>query len=202
MPSSISTVRPGRLPSSSTLRLPRRFAIEPSSTTVTPGAATRSPMRPEKAESPLRLKSPSRPWPTASCSRIPGQPGASTTGIGPAGAGTASSSVTAMRAASLAKYSGDFSAKNSGPSRPPPPALPSRRTPLSLAMALTRIENSGCTSSTSTPSELAIRTRRVCSPRLANTFSIRGSCARAARSARSTSAIRSASGSTPTLVSP
>ncbi len=107
-----------------------------------------------------------------------------------------------MRAASRAKCSGGFSTKNSGPSRPPPPAEPSRRTPLSLAMTLTRIENSGCTSSTSTPSELAIRTRRVCSPRLANTFSMRGSAARAARSARSTRAMRSASDSTPTLVSP
>ena len=34
---------------------------------------------PEKAEVCLRLKSPSSPWPTASCSRMPGQPGPSTT---------------------------------------------------------------------------------------------------------------------------
>ena len=40
---------------------------------------------PVKAELPLRLKSPSSPWPTASWRRIPGQPGARTTGIGPAG---------------------------------------------------------------------------------------------------------------------
>ena len=32
-------------------------------------------MRPANAEVPLRLKSPSRPWPMASCSRMPGQPG-------------------------------------------------------------------------------------------------------------------------------
>ena len=38
-------------------------------------AATRSPMRLVNAEVPLRLKSPSRPWPIASCSRMPGQPG-------------------------------------------------------------------------------------------------------------------------------
>src|SRR5512145_858326 len=74
----------------------------PSSTTVTPGEATRWPMRPVKAEVPLRLKSPSRPWPTASCRRMPGQPGASTTGIGPAGASTAERRVTAIRAASRA----------------------------------------------------------------------------------------------------
>ena len=47
------------------------------------------PMRPLKAETFLRLKSPSRPWPTASCSRTPGQPGPSTTVIVPAGASTA-----------------------------------------------------------------------------------------------------------------
>ena len=35
----------------------------------------------------LRLKSPSSPWPMASCSRMPGQPGPSTTVISPAGAG-------------------------------------------------------------------------------------------------------------------
>ena len=50
-------------------------AIEPSSTTVTPGAATRSPIRPEKAEVPLRLKSPSRPWPIASWSKHSGPAG-------------------------------------------------------------------------------------------------------------------------------
>ena len=80
MPSSISTVRWVGVPSSSMVSEPRRSAIAPSSTTVTPGAATRSPIRPEKAEVPLRLKSPSRPWPTASCSSTPGQPGPSTTG--------------------------------------------------------------------------------------------------------------------------
>ena len=169
------TVREGEWPSSSTLSDPRRSAIVPSSTTVTPGAATRSPMRPEKAERPLRLKSPSSPWPTASCSRIPGQPGASTTGIGPAGASTAERRVTAIRAASRAKCSGGFSSKKPGPMRPPPPAVPSRRTPFSLAITWTRIEKSGCVSSTRIPAEFATRMRRVCSPRLAITFSIRAS---------------------------
>ena len=48
----------------------------PSSTTVTPWAATRWPSRPAKAEVPLRLKSPSSPWPTASCSMHAGPAGA------------------------------------------------------------------------------------------------------------------------------
>ena len=42
----------------------------------------------EKAEVFLRLKSASRPWPIASCSSTPGQPGPSTTSISPAGAVT------------------------------------------------------------------------------------------------------------------
>jgi hypothetical protein len=45
----------------------------------------------------LRLKSPSRPWPTASCSSTPGQPAPSTTGIVPAGASTASRFTSAWR---------------------------------------------------------------------------------------------------------
>jgi hypothetical protein len=49
------------VPSSSTLSEPRREPSVPSSTTVHSGAATCSPMRPENAEVPLRLKSPSRP---------------------------------------------------------------------------------------------------------------------------------------------
>ena len=49
----------------------------------------------ENVELPLRLKSPSRPCPTASCNKIPGQPGPSTTGILPAGAGRAPRLVTA-----------------------------------------------------------------------------------------------------------
>ena len=81
MPSSISVVHWVTVPSSSMFSDPRRPARVPSSTMVTPGAATRWPMRPEYTEVPLRLKSPSRPWPTASCSSTPGQPGPSTTGI-------------------------------------------------------------------------------------------------------------------------
>ena len=83
----VSDVRPLGVPSSSTVSEPRRPAIVPSSTTVTPSAATRLPKRPANAEVFLRLKSPSRPWPIASCSKIPGQPGPSTTVISPAGAG-------------------------------------------------------------------------------------------------------------------
>jgi hypothetical protein len=54
----------------------------------------------ENALEPLRLKSPSRPWPMASCSRMPGQPGPSTTVISPAGAGRASRLVSAALTAS------------------------------------------------------------------------------------------------------
>ncbi|MNI31504.1 hypothetical protein D3C73_853900 [compost metagenome] len=61
MPSSISTVREVGVPSSSNDREPRRPAMEPSSTTVTPGAATRLPIMPVKTEEPLRWKSPSKP---------------------------------------------------------------------------------------------------------------------------------------------
>ncbi len=77
----MSTLRRVGTPSSSTLSEPRRFGIVPSSTTVTSSEATDWPSRPENAEVFLRLKSPSRPWPTASWSRMPGQPGPSTTVI-------------------------------------------------------------------------------------------------------------------------
>ena len=100
MPSSISTVRCVAVPSSSTLSEPRRPGSVPSSTTVTPGAATRWPRRPAKAEVPLRMKSPSSPWPTASWSSTPGQPGPSTTSMLPAGQGTASRFRSASRTAS------------------------------------------------------------------------------------------------------
>ena len=80
------------------------------------------PIRPAKAEVFLRLKSASSPWPTASCSRTPGQPGPSTTSISPAGASRASSCRIAWRAASFAKCSGVFSPKKkSRATRPPPP---------------------------------------------------------------------------------
>ena len=64
------------------------------------GAATCWPIRPLNADVPLRLKSPSSPCPTASCSSTPGQPGPSTTVIVPAGAGTASRLTCAVRTAS------------------------------------------------------------------------------------------------------
>jgi hypothetical protein len=85
MPSSISTVSCVGVPSSSIDSEPAppgdRAVIDHGDAR----RATRSPMRPEKALVPLRLKSPSRPWPTASCSSTPGQPGPSSTVISPAG---------------------------------------------------------------------------------------------------------------------
>ena len=54
---------------------------------------------------PLRLKSPSRPWPTASWSNTPGQPGPSTTVISPAGAATDSRFTSACASAmSIARF--------------------------------------------------------------------------------------------------
>ena len=102
-------MRPVGVPSSSMVSEPRRCSIAPSSTTVTPGAATRSPIRPEKAEVPLRLKSPSSPWPIASWSSTPGQPGPSTTGISPAGAATDSRLTSAWASAmSIARFHSRF----------------------------------------------------------------------------------------------
>ncbi len=63
-------------------------------------AATCWPISPAKAEVFLRLKSASRPWPTASCSRTPGQPGPRTTSISPAGAGDGAELQDRLRAAS------------------------------------------------------------------------------------------------------
>ena len=51
--------------------------------------ATRLPIKFEKAEVFLRLKSASSPWPIASCNKMPGQPPARTMGITPAGASMA-----------------------------------------------------------------------------------------------------------------
>ena len=85
----------------------------PSSSTVTPLAATRWPMRPENALEPLRLKSPSRPWPIASCSSTPGQPGPSTTLISPAFAGRDSRLVSAALTACVDIACDDVVAGNS-----------------------------------------------------------------------------------------
>ena len=101
-PFSISVVHDVGVPSSSTFSEPRRSARVPSSTTVHSSLATFSPMRPENAELPLRLKSPSSPWPMASCSSTPGQPDPSTTVMVPAGAATASRFTSAWRTASRA----------------------------------------------------------------------------------------------------
>ena len=57
----------------------------------------------------LRWKSPSSPWPTASCHSTPDQPEPSTTGISPAGAGTDCRLTSDWRIASSAsrfQYSG------------------------------------------------------------------------------------------------
>src|ERR1044071_8645127 len=118
----MSTFRWVGLPSSSIVSEPRRPGRVPSSTTVTPGDATRWPRRPENAELPLRLKSPSRPWPTASCRSTPGQPGPSTTVIVPAGAGRASRLTSACDTACRAYSSSTASGKVGWGGAPPPAA--------------------------------------------------------------------------------
>src|SRR5262249_28826582 len=128
MPSWISTVRLVGVPSSSIESEPRRCARVPSSTTVTPLEATRWPIRPAKAEVFLRLKSPSNPWPTASCNMMPGQPGARTTSISPAGAGVASRLISACRTR-VALSGGQKKAGN-----PPAPAIPVTACFLSIAL--------------------------------------------------------------------
>ena len=121
MPFSISTVFCVGDPSSSTLSEPRREGSVPLSTTVHLSGHALAHHAAE-GRGPLRLKSASSPWPIASCSRMPGQPGPSTTSISPAGASRASSWMMAWRAASWAKCSGVFSVrKKSMPTRPPPP---------------------------------------------------------------------------------
>ena len=148
-------------PSSSTLSEPRRPAMVPLSTTVTLELATDWPMRPAKAEVFLRLKSASRPWPTASCSRMPGQPGPRTTSISPAGAGTAPSCRMAPRAASRARLSGLLEPVNcSRPARPPPPAEPLVVMAPSLAMTKTLRRQRGWVSLAKAPSDAAMRMRR------------------------------------------
>ncbi len=101
MPFSTSIVLPTGFPSSSTLMAPRAAASVPSSTMLTNLFATGLPIRSEKMEIPLRLKSASMPWPIASCRRIPDAPAPRTTGISPAGGVTASKRTTVRETASL-----------------------------------------------------------------------------------------------------
>ena len=153
MPSSINSFLPEGVPSSSIVMEPRRSGIVPSSKTVTPLDATRSPIRPENALEPLRLKSPSSPCPTASCSKMPGQPGPSTTSMTPAGAGTASRLTKAILNASRALGCQSCGAINpSSGMRPPPPAEPLSRRPLCSTMTDTFTRVMGRTSLTSLPS--------------------------------------------------
>ena len=181
------------VPSSSMLSEPRRRARVPSSTTVHSAAATRSPMRLANAEVPLRLKSPSRPWPMASCSRMPGQPGPSTTVMVPAGAGCASRLTSACRTASRANASGRSPAVSSASEkRPPAPAYPCSRRPSCSTSTETLKRTSGRTSAASSPSLVAMSTTSWTATRLAVTCTTRGSRRRASRSTRSSQATLSA----------
>ena len=179
MPSSISTLRWLAWPSSSTLSEPRRSAMVPSSSTVTPLAATRWPMRPLKALEPLRLKSPSKPWPTASWNSTPGQPGPSTTVISPAGAGRDSRLTSAALTASSTYWLICASSKYARPKRPPPPAEPTSRRPPCSAITVTDRRTSGRTSAARVPSARATSTTSYSLAMPAMTWATRGSLARA-----------------------
>ena len=164
------------VPSSSIDKEPLQSNSVPSSTTVHKGEATFSPTRPEKVELPFRLKSPSRPCPTASCKRTPGHPGPSTTCILPAGAGFALKFTPAIRTASLAKRDGDSELKSlSNEYLPPPPALPLSLLFPSTAITETLNLTNGLISAAKTPSE---DITNMCSKLLvkdAETSSTRGS---------------------------
>ena len=100
IPSSINKFFDVGMPSSSIVKEPLLSIIVPSSNTFTPLEATLSPILFEYIYVPFLLKSPSNPWPTASCSITPGQPEPRTTGNSPAGAGWASKFKTASLNAS------------------------------------------------------------------------------------------------------
>ena len=188
----MSTVRCPGVPSSSRVREPRRFGRVASSMTVQAAEATRSPMRPENAEVPLRLKSPSKPWPTASCSNTPGQPGPSTTGMEPAGASTASRLARAWRTASRANSSARPCA--SGPRiqpkswRPPPPSKPRSRRPSRSTITDTSKRHSGRSSAAKVPSLAATRLVSELAAMRAVTSFTRGSKPRAKASMRESNA--------------
>ena len=177
-------MRPVGFPSSSIFNEPRLSAILPWSTTVTPFAATRSPIRPANALVPLRLKSPSKPCPTASCSNTPGQPLPNTTVIAPAGAGRASKFVKACCTAVCTYSTNRCSSKYAKSKRPPPPALPiSRRSPC-FAITVTLKRTKGRISAACCPSKRAIYTISYSHVSPAITCTIRGSAALARVSTR------------------
>ena len=180
MPSSIRTFLWVGVPSSSMESEPRRPAIEPSSTTVTPGAATRWPILPEKTEEPFLWKSPSNPWPTASCSSTPGQPAPSTTSISPAGQSMASRLTRAMRMASSiwpCQRSGAIQVSN--PARPPAPWDALSRRPSFSTVTETFSRTSGRTSLRREPSARRISMARRSPAMEAETWTTRGSLDRA-----------------------
>ena len=99
MPSSISTSRVVGMPSSSMFRLPHSLGRVPSSTAVTMGEAMRWPSLPANSELPKATAAASSEWPQASWKITPPKPPSITTGITPAGQGSACSMVTACWAA-------------------------------------------------------------------------------------------------------
>ena len=145
------------VPSSSNVIDPRRSFKVPSSKTVTPFAAICLFIRLEKADVPFLLKSPSKPCPIASCSKMPGQPGPKTISITPAGAGTACKFTKAIRRASSAVFCQCFFSRSGRIlDRPPPPAVPVSRRPSCSTMIEILSLVIGLVSLTENPSGLRI----------------------------------------------
>ena len=97
--------------------------------------------------------------PTASWKSTPPIPGASTTEVSPAGAGSASSIVIARRAATSAVADGGLASMNSAPARPAGPWNPVWIVASRPATADTESRTRGRISSTHRPSLVAISRR-------------------------------------------
>ena len=133
----------------------------------------------------------SRPCPTASWKSTPPQPLLTITGIGPAGAGIASSILIAPFAVSRPSSSGVNASYSSRPVCPPRARRPIWRTPPRSAVTATVNWTIRRSSSARMPSELAITTRWTMSEKRVVTWRTSGPAALAAAFARSTSAARS-----------
>ena len=105
------------------------------------------------------MKSPSNPWPIASCNRIPGHPGPSTTTCSPAGAGTACNIIFACDTALWTSSFQFCSVKKSlYEYLPPKPTDPVSFLPLSSSVTLMFNLTSGLISDSSCPEGLKIST--------------------------------------------
>ncbi len=102
----------------------------------------------------------SSPWPVISWNSTPPKPPPTTTGIAPAGAGSASSRVSAIRAARSAMRSAAPSVTSSKPRWPPSVSKPVSTAPFRRATTWTPRRTRVRSSAANRPSELATVTRR------------------------------------------